>query len=148
MLAALLVAARDGIAQQSAPVAPMPTVEAPRKSDSPSVDAPKASKEEVDAQLAAMIERVFGKGSAAARRPVRLWLPQVGMAITAKEATLGPNGSSVRFVELSLGLPREAKILHGTDGVIVVDRPVTETGQLVDRRVVSVEFKTKLAASH
>jgi len=145
MLAALLVAARDGGAQQSVP--PPKAAEEDRSAVSPPVVAApapqKISKQELDAQLASAIESAFGKDSAAARRPVRIWLPQVGMGVAAKEAALGQGGRSVRFVDVSLGLPAEAKILHGTEGTIVIDRPIMEIGQLTNRAIVSVELQTK-----
>lgn len=139
VLAALLVAARDGGAQQSAPPAEDAGAVPPSVASPPQMD----SKKELDAQ----IERAFGKGSAASLRPIRLWPPQVVMAIAAKEASVRQDGSSVRFVDVSLGFPFGIGIVHCTEAVVVADQSIGEIGHLADRNVVSVELQNKIGAA-
>jgi hypothetical protein len=89
-----------------------------------------------------LIETTFGKDSAETRRPVRLWLSDIGMAIAAKEAIIGKD-ARIRFVDVSLGLPAEAKVLHGSEATVIVDQPITDIESLGSRSVMTVELRGK-----
>jgi hypothetical protein len=91
----------------------------------------------------AFIESAFGRDSAETRRPVRLWISDFGMVVAAKEAVLAKDGRSVRFVDVSLGLSAESKVLRGEESTVTLDQPIKEVDQITNCNVASVELRGK-----
>src|SRR5437870_8811321 len=91
----LLLAVSLGAAQspgQPGIPPPPPNIGPAPKSAEPAPAAKELSKEEVDA----LIEKAFGKDSAEFKRPVRLWLADIGMAIAAEKTQIARDDGSIR----------------------------------------------------
>ncbi len=137
--ASLIVTAHIGQTQQSAPP---PTASAPlvevKKSQEPE-PVKQLSKREVED----LIEKSFGGQSDEIRRPIRLWIPDIGIAVAAKEGVLARDGLSVRFVDVSLALPAESKVLHGPECTFVLDQAIAEIDGISRRSMMKVELRSK-----
>jgi hypothetical protein len=99
-----------------------------------------------------LIETTFGKHSAERKRPIRLWLPKVGMVIAAEKVTFARGGLAVRFSVASAGFESldgktlEAEFRHlvsADEIVIVVDQSLQSVGELLGRRVDLIDVVTK-----
>src|SRR4051812_19582703 len=117
VMASLALTPREGYSQQP-DLPPPPTPPAPAFAEAAHDQA--SFKQGVDA----FVESAFGRGSAETRRPVRLWISDVGVVVAAKEATLAKDGRSVRFVDVSLALPSESKVLRSEEATVAFDQPI------------------------
>ncbi len=118
----LLLAVQLGAAQ-SPGLPPLP----PGVGDKPKPPEPAPAAKELSAQeIDGLIEKAFGKDSAELKRPIRMWLPDIGMAIAAEKASVAPGGLAIRCTSASLGSAVIAsKVIHGEEIVIIVEKRVT-----------------------
>jgi hypothetical protein len=97
-------------------------------------------------------EKVFGPDSEELRRPVHVWMPDVGIIVCAKDFSVLSSDSRIRFGTASLavlpenaapGTPFEVQRFRSDEITVSADRPVMHFGDLKSRRIVSVEIATK-----
>jgi hypothetical protein len=147
---AVLLLAVEKSGAQAPPVAtaPAPAAEAPRTAGkAPSLEARPLSKGEVDQ----FIEKAFGRDSEEMRRPIRLWISNLGLVIAAKEAGVTRDGHSVRFKTASIAIvdaregTAEVRAIRGEEAILVADRAVTQWGDLKTARVTMAEVNHKNA---
>ena len=131
----LLLATQRSDAQSQGQPAPPPAADKPKPPE-PAPAAKELSKEEVDG----LIEKAFGKNSAELKRPVRVWMPKIGVVIAAKEASIARDDGSIRFLSASLGIPAETLVFRGEHILITTDIPLTKLSELNDCKVVRIEI--------
>src|ERR1700679_2320637 len=105
--ALLLLVAGGSDAQPQPTLPPIPAgpptlTPVPAPNPAEPAPAPKElSKEEIDG----LIEKAFGKNCAELKRPVRVWIPDIGMILAADKATVAHDGQTVHFASASARLP-------------------------------------------
>jgi hypothetical protein len=133
VVAAMLLAEQGSDAQSVQPLKPFPTTpdEAP--------PARKVVKEELDG----MVASAFGKDSAETRRPIRFWVADIGMVVSAEKASVDGNGR-LRFTSASIGLLNAGdgmKPLRGEEILITPEQPATQMADLPTGRILRVEVR-------
>jgi hypothetical protein len=100
-----------------------------------------------DADL--LLKKAFGADSEELKRPIRIWVADIGMVVAAKEAKTVRNGSFIHFASASIALledptdPKDLTVFRGDEIIVAVDRPVTKWSDLADRAVTKVEVHEK-----
>jgi hypothetical protein len=118
----LLLATQFGTAQSPSLPTPPPGISS--KQSEPAPAAKKLSAQEVDG----LIEKAFGKDCAELKRPIRIWIPDIGMVIAAEKASVTRDGLSVRFTSFCLGFSFKPIVLRGEEARVVVENPLTKFG--------------------
>jgi hypothetical protein len=134
----LLAGERSAAQSPGQPSLPPPVADKPK----PSEAAP-AAKELSAQEVDGLIEKAFGRDCTELKRPIRLWLADVGMVIAAEKAGAVQGHVAIRFTSASVGFPAENKVFRGDEIVVAVDQPVMLVGDLRNRRVTTVVVNGK-----
>jgi hypothetical protein len=98
-----------------------------------------------------MLEKAFGGSSDELRRPIRLWIPDIGIAISAEEFSV-IRDNRVRLATISVaviqdvngaGTAPEINVHRGDDALITLDRPATQWSELRNGKIMTVEVRGK-----
>ncbi len=139
LAAVILLLAGERSEAQSPGQPPPPTVADKPKPAEPAPAAKELSAQEVDG----LIQKAFGRDCPELKRPIRLWLADVGMVIAAEKAGPVQGHVAFRFTSASIAFPAESKVFRGDEIVVAVDQPVMLASDLPNRRVTTVEVDGK-----
>src|SRR6516164_442369 len=112
---------------------------------------PAVSKADPKIEADRMLEKAFGGSSDELRRPIRLWIPDIGIAISAEEFSV-IRDNRVRLATISVaviqdvngaGTAPEINVHRGDDALITLDRPATQWSELGNGRIMTVEVRGK-----
>ena len=138
----LTVAARsDGQTQPELPptVLPFPPLISAEK-----VPILPVAKELSKQQFDGLIERAFGADCEELGRPIRIWIAELGIVVTAKKASVANDGHSVRLVSPSIGIRNgEARTFRADEAVIQVEDGLVEWKELGNRKVSAIVLHGK-----
>lgn len=126
------------------PPPPFPGTPPPVVTKSPEPPAP--PKELTAEELDGLTEKAFGKNCAELKRPIRVYVADLGMLIAAEKAMIAHDGLSVRFASASAGVvegPGDVKDLRADEMVVNVDKPVKAVSEVRFRYVMSMEAPSK-----
>ncbi len=98
------------------------------------------------------LEKGFGTGCEEMRRPLRIWLPDKGIAFSAGEFNIDKKNGSIRLAPFSVamyhkGTPRgahpEITTIKCDIAIITLDQPITQFSQLTNsnRKIIAVEMQ-------
>ena len=145
----LLMAAQSSNAQPVVPpISPPPLPPVPKqaepavKESSQQVAAKELSQQEIDG----LIEKAFGRNCAELKRPIRMWIADIGMVIAAEKVTIASDGRSVVFTVASGKLPNtvaDLKVVHGDEIVVTAEQPVKLATDISRCRIAVVEVHDK-----
>jgi hypothetical protein len=112
---------------------------------------PAVSKADPKVEAGRMLEKAFGGSSDELRRPIRLWIPDIGMAISAQEFSV-LRDNRVRLATISVAVIQdvngaatlpEINVHRGDDALITLDRPVTQWSEMRNGKIMTVEVRGK-----
>src|SRR6516162_4393183 len=110
---------------------------------------PAVSKADPKMEAGRMLEKAFGGSSDEMQRPIRLWIPDLGIAISADEFSV-IRDNRVRLETISVaviqdvngaGTAPEINVHRGDDAVITLDRPAKQWSELQNGRIMTVEVR-------
>ena len=132
----LLLVADPSDAQQPDPPPPVLGITLPKIPDPPP-----PIKELTAQEIDVLTEQAFGKDCAELKRPIRVWIPDVGMMVAAEKATVARDGMSVRFTSASAGSVIDGQVFRGEEIVANVNQAIKVPGDVRMRHVATLEVR-------
>jgi hypothetical protein len=120
------------------------------KKESPKL--PSVPKADPKIEADRLLQKAFGTSSDELRRPIRLAVPDFGIAIAAEEFSVTRDSRVVRLATISVaviqdvngsGSSPEINVHHGDDALITLDHPATQWSELRDRQIMKIEVRGK-----
>ena len=120
------------------------------KKESPKL--PNVPKADPKIEADRLLQKAFAPSSDELRRPIRLAVPDLGIAIAAEEFSVMPDSRAVRLTTISVAVFQdvngaatspEINVHRGDDALITLDRPATQWSELRDRQFIKVEVRGK-----
>ena len=138
----LTVAARSG--GQTQPEVPPTVLPFPPLISAEKVPLLPVAKELTKKELDRLVEMAFGADCAELRQPIRVWIAELNMIVTAKEASVASDARTIRFVSVSIGLLRgETRIFRGDEAMFQLDNVVVGWKEIADRTVSKITLHDK-----
>ncbi len=97
------------------------------------------------------LELAFGAGSEELRRPLRLWLPDKGIAFAAGDFSIDAKDGRVRLAPFSVAIfPKskgsgrypEISTMRSKVAILTLDRPAANHTELANRKIIAVELQS------
>src|ERR1043165_881830 len=122
---------------------------ADEKQESPNAKA--VSKEDTKDDAVRLLEKAFGPGCEEVRRPIQIWIPDIGIVVAAKEFSV-TSDKRVRLTTISFAMFQDKKaaeslaesnLFRGDEAILTLDRPVSQWSELRKRHIITMEVRSK-----